>query len=119
MIPGDLLPWLALVSSLLAVGGTIWTMMTSPAKAVADRLDKVEAQVGATLDRLEERAAALELRVAQMPSTDALHSLALTVESMRGETREMRALMVGAQQLLTRLEAIVSRHEDHLLGGRN
>ena len=37
---------------------------------------------------------------------------------MRGELKEMRAVMEGNTKIMARVENIVARHEDHLLEGR-
>jgi hypothetical protein len=39
----------------------------------------------------------------------------LALERIGGDMREMRASMSGQQQIMVRLESVVTRQEDHLM----
>lgn len=63
------------------------------------------------------RLSRLEQTVMVMPGKDDMHSLQISLTSMHGDLREMRATMKGSNEIMRRLETIVTRHEDHLLQG--
>jgi hypothetical protein len=52
-----------------------------------------------------------------MPGKDDMHSLQLELVKQTGSLNEMRAVMEGNAKIMARLEAIVTRHENHLLDG--
>lgn len=72
----------------------------------------------ARMDRHEARIASLEQSIQAMPVKDDLHALQLELARQTGALGEMNAHMVGHAKIMERLESIVSRHEDHLLGGK-
>lgn len=78
---------------------------------VAKRIDGQ----GERLDRHDRRIHSVEQVIQSMPGKDDLHGLSMVISDMRGDMREMRAAMQGQGQIMTRLEAVVSRQEDHLM----
>jgi hypothetical protein len=52
-----------------------------------------------------------------MPAKDDMHQLQISLTSMAGDMRELRAVIRGNNDVMVRLETIVTRHEDHLLSG--
>ncbi len=84
------------------------------------RRQDVEQRLKAGDDKLEAhdlRLARLEQTLTGMPAKDDMHTLQLSLTEMRGDLREMRATMKGSNEIMRRLETIVTRHEDHLLDG--
>lgn len=79
--------------------------------AMDRRLDGVDERMG----RHEQRIHSVEQVIQSMPGKDDLHGLSMAISDMRGDMREMRAAMQGQGQIMTRLEAVVSRQEDHLM----
>ena len=73
--------------------------------------------LSARIDRHETRLTATEQTVAGLPGANSIHDLRLELAGMKGELREMRAVMEGNAAIMGRLETIVTRHEDHLLDG--
>lgn len=69
------------------------------------------------MDRHEKRISTIEQTVQTMPVKDDMHALQLELVKQTGSLNEMRAVMEGNAKIMARLEAIVSRHEDHLLDG--
>lgn len=67
------------------------------------------------LDRHEARVSLAEQTLQALPKKDELHQVNMTLERVAGDMREMRALMSGQQQIMVRLETVVSRQEDHLM----
>lgn len=66
---------------------------------------------------IESRLTRVESTVDNLPGQKEIHGVQLTLANINGELREMRAVMAGNSQIMSRLENIVSRHEDHLLDG--
>lgn len=104
LVPNDLLIWISIASSLIALATTIYQGVTSGAKAnavmMADQAKRIEK---------------LELALAGVPARDDLHNLHIALADMRGDLKAMGATMKGNAQVMERLELIVSRHEQHLL----
>lgn len=67
------------------------------------------------MDRHELRLSAVEQTVRAMPGREDIHKIELGMSEMRGLLSRMEAVMEGNSQIMSRLEAIVSRHENHLL----
>ncbi len=67
------------------------------------------------LDRHDLRIQKIEDVVKSLPGKDELHDLAIGISDLRGDMREMRMALQGQGQIMTRLEAVVSRQEDHLM----
>ena len=99
---------LSLIATIfLAVIG--WVRMHNA--AVAKRIDGC----GERLDRHEQRIHSAEQSLQSLPSKEDLHGLSLAMAEMRGDMREVRAAMQGQGQILSRVEAVVSRQEYHLM----
>lgn len=84
------------------------------------RRQDVEARMKAGDQKFEAhdlRISRLEQTVLGMPGKDDMHTLQISLTSMHGDLREMRATMKGSNEIMRRLETIVTRHEDHLLQG--
>lgn len=123
----DLSAWMAVggaLALLISLGTSVWTIFSGPSKANARRHDEF---VRATDDRFSEgrqrmdrhdaRIARLEQSLDAMPTKDDMHAVQLAVEGMKGQLGIMAAQMGGQKDIMERLEAIVSRHEEHLLDG--
>lgn len=106
--------WVVALSQLLTFGLTIWGLMASGSRANAKKIDEHTKR----LDGHDLRLSGVEAAVASGPTRDDLAKVVLSLETMRGDIKVMRAEMEGAMDIMSRLEAIVSRHENHLLGGR-
>ena len=106
--------WVVALSQLLTFGLTIWGLMASGSRANARKIEDHAKR----LDGHDLRLSGVEQTVASMPTKDDLSKVFLAIEQMRGDVNVMRAEMEGAGAIMSRLENIVSRHENHLLGGR-
>ena len=69
------------------------------------------------MDRHERRIQTLEERQAAAPGIEEMHRIELQISEIGGMIGRMEAVMDGNGKIMTRLESIVSRHEDHLLDG--
>ncbi|MCB1395926.1 MAG: DUF2730 family protein [Rhodobacteraceae bacterium] len=101
-----LIAWIGALSLLLNFGLSVYSLLASGSRANRQRLDGHEAR----LNEHDSRLATTEQALRAMPAKDDLHGLQLALTEVRGDLREMRAIM-------GRMETIISRHEDHLLEG--
>ncbi|ANT39895.1 hypothetical protein RGUI_0825 [Rhodovulum sp. P5] len=127
----EIVVWVSGGSSALALGTTVWNLLMSGSRANGRRIDAVESaaaerhsqieerfrQGSRRMDDLTRRTDALEGTVRQLPGKDDIHAVQLEMAKISGALGEMRAVMDGSNKIMARLEAIVSRHEDHLLDG--
>lgn len=115
-----LIIWAAGITTILNFANIAWSIFSAPTRKLATRISEVEGRMLDTERRSERHAnqiTALSQTIAAMPGHQALHQLELTLTSMSGDLREMRATMEGNAKVMKRLENVVSRHEDHLLDG--
>jgi len=112
MVEFDTTVTLPLLSS-LAVAVFAWFRTR---RSAVDHLFKAGSD---RMDRHELRIAGLEQSVKAMPSREDVHKIELSMERLNGTMGRMEAVLEGNQQIMTRLESIVSRHEDHLLKGND
>lgn len=103
--------WAAGLSTLISFCSVIWTIFSGPSRRNSTRLD----EHGKRLDQHELRISGVEQSQRQLPSTQDMHELELAMEGLKGEIKTMSAVMAGQSAIMERLEAIVSRHENHLL----
>jgi len=85
-------------------------------KSIQGVMDRITAATDRQ-DRMEARLARTEQTLTGMPAKDDIYQLQLSLVEMKGDLRAMQATMSGNNQIMGRLEAIVSRHEEHLLDG--
>jgi hypothetical protein len=120
MNPDVLLTILAGVLTTLSIVNILYTWWRTRDKDVEKR-DKAVAERftegSKRMDRLDVRMASVEQSIRGQPSREDLHEVHLSVKGMEGELKAMLAVMEGSSKIMSRLEAIVARHEDHLLGG--
>jgi hypothetical protein len=107
----DLDTFLKLSSFALSFSAIIWTFFATRQKDT----DKRFKEGSDRMDRHENRILSLEQTVKVMPGKDDLHAVQLELTRMSGTMETMSAIMEGNQKIMSRLETIVSRHEDHLL----
>ena len=105
--------WVVALSQLLTFGLTIWGLMASGSRANTKRIDDHAAK----LDDHKSRIGSLEQSHQFAPTKGDIQKIVLAMEGVKGDVKVMRAEMSGNIAIMVRLEAIVSRHEDHLLGG--
>jgi len=106
--------WALALTAVINFLTNLWTIFSGPSKRNAAAL----AEQAVTLARLESRMQSVELKQASQPTTEGMHQLELAMEQMRGEMKSVAVQMRGQTEIMERLEAIVSRHDNHLMGGR-
>jgi hypothetical protein len=67
------------------------------------------------LDRHQGRLDRLDQSVASLPGKEDMHQLQIQMIRISGTMDRMEAVMEGSGKIMSRLEAIVTRHEEHLL----
>jgi hypothetical protein len=103
--------WVVALNMLLTFALTIWNLMASGSRANTKRLDAHTEQ----LHQHDARISAVEQGQGSLPSLKDMHELELAMERLKGEMKSMSQVMAGNVAIMERLEAIVSRHEAHLL----
>ncbi|WP_027237258.1 DUF2730 family protein [Leisingera caerulea] len=103
----------AFVTLAVSLGTAVYAWISSRRTNVEERFK----QGSDRMDRHENRLLALEHTVKEMPSREDVHKIELAMERVNGTMGRMEAVLEGNQQIMGRLESIVSRHEDHLLKG--
>ena len=98
---------------LVSAFGSLITWMRLRNEAQNKRLEGQSAR----LDRHDARLSAVEQTLQTLPASQDLHRVELALERIGGDMREMRASMSGQQQIMVRLESVVTRQEDHLMKG--
>ncbi|WP_304616961.1 DUF2730 family protein [Paracoccus sp. (in: a-proteobacteria)] len=110
-----LIVWVVALSQLLTFGLTVWNLLASGSRANARTLEAH----GETLHGLDARLSAVEMSMKGMPGKDEMHQLSISLADLRGDIRAMGASVDGQRQILTRLESVVSRQEDHLMRSKS
>lgn len=100
---------------LITMGNIVFTWYRTRDRQIETRLKTGSDR----MDRHEIRLTQLEQSIKSMPSREDVHNIELSMERMNGTMGRMEAVLEGNQQIMARLESIVSRHEDHLLQGNN
>lgn len=115
----DLTVNLALIIGLV---GSALGLLVRQFRAVNARVDHVEDKAEKACEKAMamcndhgKRLDLLDAIVPALPKADDLHRLQLAITEMRGDHRELRAVMTGNAQMMGRLEMIVQRQEEHLL----
>ncbi|SNS87021.1 Protein of unknown function [[Luteovulum] sphaeroides subsp. megalophilum] len=109
----DLGPTLALVLTALSIINILYTWWRTRDQNVESRFKAGSER----MDRLDARLASVEQTLRAQPTKEDMHALHLALRDMQGEMKAMAAAAEGTNKIMSRLEAIVARHEDHLLGG--
>lgn len=98
--------------------GVIVTLMVTVVGWVQLRWRALSDRVDAQAERAESHSAriiGLEAAIRTMPGRDELHRMEVSITQMAGEMKVVSALLSGQGDLMQRMEAVVARHEDHLL----
>lgn len=109
-----LILWALALSTLINFVTVIWNIFSGPSKKNGARLDAM----AQTMSALDQRVSAMELTQRAMPSKDDIHELELTMSNLRGDMNTMSEAMKGQSAIMARMEAIVARHDNHLLSGK-
>ena len=105
--------WALVMLTFTNLGVVLWNIFSGPSKRNAAKLD----HHASMFESYGQRLSSVEQAQKQMPSKDDVHRIALTIAEMQGDVRAMRVEVEGNMAIMERLEAVVSRHENHLLKG--
>lgn len=108
---GNLVLWVAALSTLVSFGSVMWSIFSGPARRNGSRLDAHATR----LDAHELRLGAIDQALRTIPAKEELHELELAMTRLQGEMKTMSEAMRGQAEIMKRVEALVGRHEDHLL----
>lgn len=103
---------------LLTLATLIYTWWRTRDRNVDERFKAVDERFklgSERMDRHDTRLNSMEQTLRGLPVKEDMHSLQISMAEMKGEMKAMATAMSGTNSLMERLEAIVSRHEDHLL----
>ncbi len=103
--------WVVALNALLTFALAIWNLMASGCRANTKRLDGHDDQ----LQKHESRISAVEQGQESLPSLQNIHSLELAIVRLEGEIKSVSQVMAGNVAIMERLEAVVARHDAHLL----
>lgn len=106
--------WALALTTLMNFVTNVWTIFSGPSKRNAAAL----AEHAKLIADMQGQLQSVQLKQAAQPTTETMHQLELAMEQMRGEMKTMAVQMKGQTEIMERLEAIVSRHDNHLMGGR-
>lgn len=127
MTPADtsiqtLVLWAAALTTILSVGATIWGLFSGPSRKNGAEIEALKSRsaaqhetVMARLVAQGERIGNLEQALRAIPAKEELHELEIAMTRLQGEMATMSEAMRGQSEIMKRLEALVGRHEDHLL----
>lgn len=108
----DLDMLLRLSTFLMSGGAMVAAWIASRRKDVEERF-----KVGSDrMDGHERRISGLEQVVQSLPNKDELHDLKIELVRLSGHLSKLEAVIDGNAAIMKRLESIVTRQEDHLLG---
>ena len=107
------LAWVAALALLLSFGTSIWNIIGSSARNNGKRIDDLAKRS----EQTEARMASVEQTLRGMPGKDDLHQVILALTEMRGDLKAMNTELKSTNGIMARMENIVTRHEEHLLGG--
>ena len=109
MIDFDLL--IKIASLVFSIGAAIFAWIATRRKDVEARFDALKLR----LDLVEGRLTKAERDVQAAPAKEDLHALQIEMTKIGGALEKLYAVMEGNQAIMSRVETIVARHEDHLL----
>ena len=100
------------LSFALSVGAMIFAFFANRRKDVDQRIEAVETKQSEA-DRKIDR---IEARLETLPTHTDVHGLQLEVTRMNGQLQVLAEKLDGNAAIMSRLEVVVNRQEDHLIG---
>lgn len=102
---------LKLLTSAVSIAALVISLVGSRRREINDRITALTDR----LEKAERTGERMNQRMDGLPSKDDIHALELTVTRVASGMEAMNATLAGQREIMVRLEAIVTRHEDHLL----
>jgi predicted nucleic acid-binding Zn-ribbon protein len=114
--------WAVALTTIFNFGTLIWGVFSGPSRKNGAEIEALKTRVAAqhetVMDRLAaqvERIGNVEQALRAIPDKEELHELEIAMTRLQGEMATMSEAMRGQSEIMKRLEALVGRHEDHLL----
>lgn len=110
--------WTVSISLLISLFAMGFAWFKGRRKDLDEKFHGVAAELKDGSDRmtdLERRIARAEQSLETIPGKDELHRVELAIRDMAGDIKAMTASQRSANDMLRRLDTVVTRHEDHLL----
>lgn len=115
VIEYDLKITLSFVLAIATVVYTWWRTRDQNTDARFKGVDERFKTGSERMDRHDARLASMEQTLRGMPARQDMHELQIAITKLDGKLETMSAVMAGQSAISERMEAILSRHEDHLL----
>lgn len=117
MTPDDttvqvLILWALAVSTFINLGTVVWNIFSGPSKKNGQRLDTLTAEVAAIGQRVQ----MMDQQQQAGPTRQDVHALEMSLARLSGVLDLMNEKLSSHGQIMARVEATVSRHEEHLMG---
>lgn len=103
--------WVLAVTTIFNLASLIWGVFSGPSRKNAQAIEAMSKEV----ELLKARMSLMEQELRTIPAKEEMHELELAMTRLQGELKTMSETMRGQSEIMKRLEALVSRHEDHLL----
>ncbi|MDB5658333.1 MAG: hypothetical protein JWS10_948 [Cypionkella sp.] len=116
MTPDDtsvqvLILWALALSTFVNLATVVWNIFSGPSKKNGVRLDSLTVEVTA----IGQRVSMMDQQQQSGPSKKDVHELELTMMRLSGALDVMNVKLSSHGEIMERVEATVSRHEEHLL----
>lgn len=125
--------WIKVLTFAGVVGSFVYTFFSNRRKNSDDKVKaldvKMEKKHASIDDRLhtgskrmdehEKQIQRLNLTVDDLPTKDDIHAIQLAMGELAGNQKEMKALLQGHREFMTRVNTVLTRQEDHLLRAGN
>lgn len=107
----SLVLWAAALTTLANFAILIWGIFSGPSRRNASKLE----DHGRRLEAHDLRISAIEQSQSSLPTRENMHELELAMEQLKGQMQVMSQKLAGYSDIMTRVENVVARHEEHLL----
>ncbi|SMF82977.1 Protein of unknown function [Tistlia consotensis] len=71
-----------------------------------------------TVTDLTTRVQAVEFQLRGVPTTEAVHHLAIAIEALGGDVKALTQRVTGLDDIVERVDRVVTRQEDYLRGNK-
>ena len=106
--------WLQMITTGIALLAFLISINSARRRDIDKRLGSIEKQV----DEADRRLVAVETELKARPAQKDMHDLQIVVTEIGGEIKAVRAAFEGHVKLLERLDVILERQEQFLMGNK-
>ena len=100
-----------------AITGGFWiyVIFSARRKATRDQIQALSEKMTTRCEKVEARVTKMEAGVKTLPTTDAVHGLAMAITRLNGDVGKLAERLKGLRGIVERLETITERQEEFLL----